>query len=129
MERVHIEATERSPEIDFDFNTNVFAIRGESYPEDVPEFYGPVIKRLESHFQELKSGNITFNLELIYFNSTSAKILMGLLEMLEETAKNGNRVTINWHFEEDDDNMEELGQEFGEDLEHATFNLIAKAGQ
>lgn len=128
MENLHIDSTERSPEIDFDFQKNVFAIRGESYPEDVPGFFGPVIKSLESHFGELEGADITFNLELIYFNSTSAKILMGLFEMLDETAGNGNRVEINWHFEEDDDNMEELGQEFGEDLENAKFNMIAKAG-
>ena len=127
MERLHIEATERSPEIDFNFTGNVFAIRGESYPEDVPEFYGPVVKRLQSHFDDLKDSDVTFNLELVYFNSTSAKIFMGLFEALEETAEKGNRVVINWHFEEDDDNMEELGQEFGEDLEHATFNMISKA--
>ena len=127
MENLHIEATERSPEIDFDFGGNVFAIRGESYPEDVPAFYGPVINRLQSHLDGLDDADVTFNLKLVYFNSTSAKIFMGLFETLEETAEKGNRVVINWHFEEDDDNMEELGQEFSEDLEHAEFNMIAKA--
>lgn len=127
MENLHIEATERSPEIDFDFGGNVFAIRGESYPEDVPAFYGPVINSLQSHLDGLDDADVTFNLELVYFNSTSAKIFMGLFETLEETAEKGNRVVINWHFEEDDDNMEELGQEFSEDLEHAEFNMIAKA--
>jgi len=43
--------------------------------------------------------------------------------MLDEAAENGNNVTINWAYDEEDDNMEELGEEFGEDLEHATFNL------
>ena len=128
MEKLHIEATERSPEIDFDFGRNVFAIRGESYPEDVPGFYGPVIKKLQDHFDGLEDADVAFNLELVYFNSTSAKILMGLFETLDETAEKGNRILINWHFEEDDDNMEELGQEFGEDLEHAEFKMIAKAG-
>lgn len=128
MEKLHIEATERSPEIDFDFDGNIYGIKGESYPEDVPEFYGPVIKKLKSHFESLEGAHITFNLELVYFNSTSAKIFMGLFELLEETAEDGNRVTVNWHYEEDDDNMEELGQEFGEDLEHAKFNMVAKAG-
>lgn len=127
MEKLHLEASERSPEIDFDFIGNVFTIRGESYPEDVPQFFGPVIQKLHSHFQSLQNADITFNFDLVYFNSTSAKIFMGLFETLEETAGNGNRVVVNWYYEEDDDNMEELGQEFGEDLENAKFNMIAKA--
>lgn len=127
MDKLHIEATERSPEIDFNFETNEFTIRGESYPEDVPEFYGPVINRLHTHFDALEDADVTFNLELVYFNSTSAKILMGLFETLEEIAGKGNRVVVNWYFEEDDDNMEELGQEFGEDLELARFNMIPRA--
>ncbi|MBF0549662.1 MAG: DUF1987 domain-containing protein [Deltaproteobacteria bacterium] len=127
MEKLHIEATERSPEIDFDFGTNVFSVRGESYPEDVAEFFGPVIKKLNGHLETLGDADVTFNLELVYFNSTSAKIFMSLFETLESVAANGNRVVINWYYEEDDDNMEELGQEFGEDLEQAKFNMVPKA--
>ncbi|MBF0525545.1 MAG: DUF1987 domain-containing protein [Deltaproteobacteria bacterium] len=126
MGKLHIEATERSPEIDFDLETNVFSIRGESYPEDVAEFFGPVIKKLNGHLEALEHADVTFNLELVYFNSTSAKIFMSLFETLDSTAANGNRVVINWYYEEEDDNMEELGQEFGEDLEQAKFNMVPK---
>lgn len=126
MESIHIDATERSPEVSFDFDSNIFTIRGESYPEDVPAFYGPVIRRLVSHFEAIRDCDVIFEFELVYFNSTSAKILMGLFETLEEAAAKGNRVTIVWRYEADDDNMEELGQEFGEDLEHAIFKMAAK---
>ena len=126
MENLTIEATERSPEIDFDFKNNIFSLQGESYPEDISEFYGPGSEPLEEHLNNCKGQEITFNFELIYFNSSSAKILMGLFDLLDETAENENSVTVNWYFVEDDDNMEELGEEFGEDLEHAVFNLITK---
>ncbi len=43
MENIKIEATDRSPEIDFDFGANVFFMKGESYPEDIGAFFGPVI--------------------------------------------------------------------------------------
>ena len=48
---------------------------------------------------------------------------MGLFGMLDEAASRGNTVDIIWAFEKDDDNLEELGEEFGEDLEHASFRL------
>lgn len=125
MDALTIEKTERSPEIYFDFDNNQYAIRGESYPEDVNEFYGPVMEKLEAHLNQLDGASVEFTFELIYFNSSSAKILMGLFELLDETAENGNRVHVTWTYEEDDDNMEELGEEFCEDLEHATYTLNA----
>ena len=50
---------------------------------------------------------------------------MKLFDLLEEIANNSVDVTVNWFFEANDD-MEELGEEFGEDMEAATFNLCQK---
>jgi len=126
MDNIQIDATDRSPKVDFDFGKSVFLLEGESYPENVSEFFGPVIDKLSEHLKGLRdagSGTVEFNFKLIYFNSSSAKVMMGLFDSLEEAAADGVDVTINWYFEEDDDNMEELGEEFGEDLESATFNM------
>lgn len=125
MENIKLERTERTPEIDFNFSDNIFAMRGECYPEDVPSFFAPHLAKLEEHLKASGGQEIVFNFELIYFNSTSAKIVMQLFELFEETAENGCSVSVNWYFEKDDDNMEEIGEEFGEDLETATFNLCA----
>jgi hypothetical protein len=46
---------------------------------------------------------------------------MSLLEKLEDAASRGATVSINWYYDEDDDTMQELGEEFGEDLKHARF--------
>lgn len=123
MENIIITATERAPEINFDFASNTFVLKGESYPEDVSAFYGPVIGALEEHLSALDGAAVTFTFELIYFNSSTAKVLMGLFDTLDECAENGNNVSIFWSYEKDDDNMEELGEEFGEDIEHAKFEM------
>ena len=123
MDNIKIDATERSPEVDFDFGANVFSLRGESYPEDVTAFYGPVLESLESHLGDQSGAKIQFNFELIYFNSSTAKVLMGLFETLDEAAEEGNDILVTWAYEKDDDNMEELGEEFAEDLEHAKFEM------
>ncbi len=125
MENIKLDATERSPEVDFSFDTNTFTLRGESYPEDVNAFFGTLMGSLDEYLSNLEEEEVRFNFELVYFNSSSAKILMGLFELLEDTAKKGNKVHIVWSYEEDDDNMEELGEEFCEDLEHATYELRA----
>jgi len=48
---------------------------------------------------------------------------MRLFDTLEETADQSVSVTVNWHYDAEDDTMEELGDEFAEDLEAATFNM------
>ena len=126
MENIKISSTERTPEIDFDFTQNIFKITGESYPENVNNFYDDILERLKSHLSELSETTVEFNFELIYFNSSTAKVLMELFDLMEETAENGNPVAVNWIYEEDDDHMEELGEEFGEDLEAAQFNMKVK---
>ena len=95
-------------------------LRGKSYPEDAATFYGPVFEALDDYLREHR--DCAFEFELVYFNSSSAKAIMSLLERLDEAARRG-KVTINWYYDEEDDTMRELGEEFGEDLEHAAFHV------
>ncbi len=123
MENLKLEATERSPEINFEFSDLKFCIRGESYPEDVTAFYGPVMEQFTESITDIGNGKVEFDFELIYFNSSSAKVIMSIFDHLDEVAESGADVTVNWHYDAEDDTMEELGQEFAEDLEHAKFNM------
>ena len=128
MPKLHIAATDRTPEVDFDFDDNHLRLKGESYPEDVSAFYGPVFRALDEYLGNIGGGACRFDLELIYFNSSSAKAIMMLLERLDEAAAKGASVNVHWYYDEEDDTMQELGEEFGEDLEHAGFHLERMAG-
>ncbi len=123
MENIFIAATDSTPEVSFDIASNILNIKGESYPENVSTFYGSVFEKLKAYFSSLKSTTVVANIELIYFNSSSVKVIMNLFEMLDECAKNGNKVTINWFYNEDDDTIKEFGEEFGEDITSATFEM------
>ena len=41
----------------------------------------------------------------------------------ESAAGKGADVSIRWLYDDEDDTMKELGEEFGEDVEHAKFEL------
>ena len=123
MDPINIEKTARTPRIDFDFSSSQFVIAGESYPEDVTAFYGPLLQKLTDFFDELSNAEANFRFELIYFNSSTAKIVMELFEALEETAARGNQIVITWVYEAGDDNIKELGEEFAEELNEAKFIL------
>ncbi|MBL29232.1 MAG: Fe-S oxidoreductase [Rhodospirillaceae bacterium] len=125
MENIKITATDRSPEVDFDFEKGVFTLRGESYPEDVPKFFGPLIDDLNAYLSSDNLPSVEMNFELIYFNSSTAKVLMSLFDLFDQTAARGVPITVNWRYDSEDETMQELGEELAEDLEHASFNLIA----
>lgn len=122
MSTLHISATERTPELLFDFAANTFSLKGESYPENIAEFYGEPLGQLKKHLSAQEGQKIVFHFALPYFNSSSAKIILGLFSMLEQAAEDGNEVHITWSCEEGDD-MQEMGEEFAEDLDAATFEL------
>jgi SiaC family regulatory phosphoprotein len=127
-DKIDIAATTRTPAVTFDFTQHHLKIKGESYPEDVTEFYGPVFTALDTYLTKLGKGSCRFDFELIYLNSSSAKAVMMLMDKLEAAAKKGASVEVYWYYDKEDDTMQELGEEFGEDLENAKFHLEKMAG-
>lgn len=121
MEPLRREATPRSPLVEFDFDSGFFLMKGEIYPEDVSSFFGPLLEHLHSYLSECRSAEVKFDFVLQYFNSSSAKGLMNIFQMLEAAADAGNRVEINWYYHEDDDTIFEAGEDFAEDLDKARF--------
>jgi hypothetical protein len=123
MEEIVIVASERTPHIEFNFETGRWLMRGESYPEDAAAFYGPILQSVREFTGSQNACGVTLDLEMSYFNSSSAKALMNLFLSLEKYARQGREVVINWHYHQDDDSMQESGEDFSEDLDKAIFNL------
>ena len=128
MQNLSIPASARTPAIDFDFGNNHLKLSGESYPEDVTEFYNPIFSALDAYLATLGPGRCRFDFELIYINSSSAKAVMMLMDKLDAAAAKGAAVDVHWFYDEEDDTMQELGEEFGEDLENAKFHLDKMPG-
>ena len=115
------EQTQRTPYVEL--TSNYCAIRGECYPENIAEWSGPVLEGLE---ESMSLGHGTFKvvIELYYFNSSSAKFLFDFFEYLEETAETGREIVIHWCYRTEDDTMLEAGEDFREDLERCTYELV-----
>jgi len=121
------KATKHTPEVSFDAESDTLSMKGESYPEDVAEFAEPIFEWLDEYLEQLSNQAFTVNIELTYFNSSSSKMLLDLLDRLEEEViDRGKNITVNWIYDEENDTAEEYGEEFGEDLEALPFNLVAK---
>ncbi|MBS1192001.1 MAG: hypothetical protein H6R10_3793 [Rhodocyclaceae bacterium] len=123
MEKILRKATERTPYTAFDPDAHRLVLQGESYPEDAAAFFGPLQQALRDYVAGLGDAPFVVDLELNYFNSSSAKALMNMFMLLEQAAAAGRDIRINWRYHPDDDTMEEFGQDFAEDFHHATFTL------
>ncbi|MCK4699524.1 MAG: DUF1987 domain-containing protein [Bacteroidales bacterium] len=126
MEPLIIKATKVTPEIILDPYNDNFEISGISRPENVREFYDPVINWLIEFEKEVLDRNaikfdknhpLNFNLKMNYFNSSSAKFLYDVMGKLVRFHKKGHLIRILWYFEEEDDDMRYAGEEMSELLE------------
>jgi len=123
MDTIKIDATERSPEVEFDFQAGRLRLAGESYPEDSAAFFAPLVNAVRVFLADGEQIPLTFDISLSYFNSSSAKALMNLFQDLEESAAKGRPIIVNWHYHPDDDTMAEFGEDFALDFENAEFRL------
>ena len=67
METISLKATDRSPEVAFDFTTNNYALRGMCFMEDASSFFEPLIGPLEQHIEELSDAEVRFDFEFFNF--------------------------------------------------------------
>ena len=111
MSDLHIAATDRTPEIQLSIADGIFSMRGESFPEDVAAFYGQVIMAIDALASTIQ-GPLKVDVAMVYINSSSIKAMFRIFEGLENVRKQGHPLSITWHFQDDDDIMQELGEDF-----------------
>ena len=111
MNNIKMEGTAKTPDLSFDANTGVFDIKGRSIPENSVEFYKPILEWIDEYTKQTRPKTIV-NIHLEYFNTSSSKCILDLLKKFEIIAKNGNDIVIRWHYEEDDEDMLEAGQDY-----------------
>ena len=109
MENIAIEGTPKTPTVQFNKETGVLEIRGRSIPENSIEFYKPLIDWIDSYSKTPKSET-TVNIKLEYFNTSSSKCILDVFKKLESVG--GTNMTINWYYEEDDEDMLEAGEDY-----------------
>ncbi len=106
------EATRNTPYVYFDKSNGLLRIVGRSSPESSLGFYEPILTGLNE-----VTGEISVDFELIYFNTSSTKCIFSMLKILEDLYRNGTNVSVTWSYEEDDDDMLEVGEDFQDMLD------------
>ena len=112
MDDFYLEATPKTPRLYFSRETGEFEISGRSIPENSIEFYKPIINWLDNYIDDPNHRTLLV-IKLEYFNTSSSKCLVEILRRLEGL-KNQSFVSVNWCYEEEDEDMKESGEDFKE---------------
>lgn len=111
MTDLHIPKSSNTPKVDFSAKEGIMHIEGRSIPENPNEFYKPIILWTSEYFNNpLPITEFVFKLE--YINSGSSKSLLEFLRAIKEQHSKGNSCIVKWHYEEDDEAVQELGEHY-----------------
>jgi hypothetical protein len=119
-----LKETATTPYILLDHKEGIIRIEGRSIPENVIEFYQPVLNWIDTYIKEpCDSTTVIFKLE--YFNTSSSKRIFDIMKKTEGiAAQNGKSVTINWYYEEDDEDIFFAGNDYKTLVSKVEFNLL-----
>ncbi|MDA3892683.1 MAG: SiaC family regulatory phosphoprotein [Salinivirgaceae bacterium] len=115
MGYLKFEATEDCPEILLDADLSIFQITGNSTPEDVNVVYKPVEDWMES--DGLNLDNCQCKLFFRYLSTSSHHKVFNVLRKLNDRFNEGKKLSVEWAYENIDDDMLRLGLDFASILE------------
>ncbi len=108
MDNLTIEGSAKTPTVEFK-TEGVLLLKGRSIPENSIEFYKPILDWIGNYGNNVKDTT-EVNIQLEYFNTSSSKCILDVFKKLETLS--GTNITINWFYEEDDEDMLEAGEDY-----------------
>jgi len=111
MEALVIEQQNNTIGIVLDKESKKFIFQGRSLPENTVKFFESVMKWLEEYKQD-PADETYIDMNFIYFNTSSAKVILEVLHKFDEISKAGNDVKVTWHYMEEDYDIKEAGEEY-----------------
>jgi len=99
------------PTVNFNGETGECELSGESFLEETVEFYVPLLDWLRE-FMAKEKLPITFTFKLTYFNTSTSKCILDILFLLKDYERKSGKVVVNWHYDEDDIDMEEALEDY-----------------
>lgn len=115
MENLKIKGTKSTMEVDFNKETGMLKLSGSSYPENTLDFFAKISSWIKEYFMTVNKP-IELNINLNYINTSSTKCLLDVFETFNYYHQQGLAVRINWHYQEDDEDILETGEELAEDF-------------
>ena len=105
--------TDQRPTVLIDIEKGYFEIKGISIPENPRELFFPITNLVDKYLVKPQPiTNLIFKLE--YFNTSTTKFMLNLINTLEILEDRGLKVNVEWHYRLGDDDMMEAADDFSE---------------
>ncbi len=111
MNDLLIEKTYSTPLVHLNSQNGIMKIEGRSIPENPSLFYDSIIAWLSDYFLNSKV-KIKLDIKLDYINSGSTKSILSILKVIKQHYDKGIECQVNWHYEEDDESIRDLGKHY-----------------
>lgn len=102
-----INKTKNSPEMKFENNEDVAiaTIAGESWPDNAPATYKPLLSFIEKSSSDDNIKKIKLIFSLSYHNTSTAKIFIVLIDLLNSIFAKGKGVKVIWEVLNNDSDL------------------------
>ncbi|GIZ52251.1 biofilm regulation phosphoprotein SiaC [Noviherbaspirillum aridicola] len=124
MQDIQIASTQSTPAIRTNFADGVIEMRGDSYPENSYELFTPVLDWIEAYLRE-PARPLRLVLHLLYLNTSSVKAMMDIFDLLEQAHREQRDVSVRWYYDEQNERVAELAEEFREDCSFP-FDILTR---
>jgi len=115
MDKIIIEPTLETPRVVLDRDSSIIEFSGNSLPEDVNAFYAPILEWIDNYVENPnQQTEVSMNFD--YYNTSSSKMILRILERFRDIHRKGFPVVVNWLYMEDDEDMVEAGEDFADHL-------------
>jgi len=123
MKDLVINGNKQKPDLVFSAETGMLKVSGQSLPENATLLYGPVLQWIEE-YSKTPAPQTVLSLKMKYYNTASSKMFFSIIKSLNLLYKGGCDVEIEWHYQDDDEDMLDAGEYF-RDLVDIPFKFIS----
>ena len=118
----NVEGQRRSLKVSINTEPGVFLFAGVSLPENTNAFFEPVLEEIKNYLKNPEPETL-INFYIEYLNTSSALYLRRVIMLCEETLK-PEQLRVNWHYEKDDDDIKDFGDDFRSIFKTVNITLV-----
>lgn len=125
IKSLQMSATESTPEVVLDKQSNIFLISGDILPENSFELFEPIFAWFNEYLND-PDDLLVMEFAINIINTSSTRRLVFLFRIFEKIVDKGTKVKVIWRHLPDDEIMQYTAYEFGNAFKKILFESQIK---
>jgi len=111
MRILELEPTKRTPYVRFDLDKGTLEIKGSILLVNPTKFFDTILEYVDEYLLN-PQDHTQILLHIEYYNTYASKLLLFVLKKISKLSKQDLKVSLIWLYEEEDEDMYEIGLHF-----------------